>query len=85
MAPIYYFAAWADGGCLLGCEHQHQTVSAATACISSAGGYVIAIENGVLRALTDEEEAEFQNAMYGTSEKAQNERDLLLALILVFR
>jgi hypothetical protein len=60
---IYYFAAWTDSGCLLGCDHKHQTVSEAVACISCAGGYVIAVENRVLRALTDDEEAEFQRAL----------------------
>ena len=64
---LYYFAAWTDSGCLLGCPHEHNTVSAATACISCAGGYVVAVENSVLRALTDVEEADFQYAMYGLS------------------
>lgn len=62
MKSIYYFAAWTDSECLLGCDHEHQTITTAVACISCAGGYVIAVENGVLRALTDDEEAEFQRA-----------------------
>ena len=62
MNSIYYFAAWTDSGFLLGCDHEHQTVTDAVACISCAGGYVIAVENNVLRALTDEEEAECQCA-----------------------
>ena len=62
MKSIYYFAAWTDSECLLGCDHEHQTVTEAVACISCAGGYVIAVENKVLRALTDDEEAEFQRA-----------------------
>ena len=62
MNSIYYFAAWTNSECLLGCDHEHQTVTAAVACISCAGGYVIAVENGMLRALTDDEEAEFQRA-----------------------
>jgi hypothetical protein len=65
MSSIFYFSAWTDSGCLLGCDHEHQTVTSATACISCAGGYVIAVEKGVLRALTDAEEVEFQNAMFG--------------------
>jgi len=65
MGSTFYFSAWTDSGCLLGCDHEHQTVTSATACISCAGGYVIAVENGVLRALTDVEELEFQRAMYG--------------------
>jgi hypothetical protein len=83
MRSVCYFATWTDSGCVLGCEHQHQTVTAAAACISSAGGYVVAVENGVLRALTDEEEVEFQTAMYGGAEGAQDDCDFLLALILV--
>jgi hypothetical protein len=60
MNSTYYFAAWTDSGFLLGCDHEHQTVSEAAGCISSAGGYVIAVENRALRALTNDEEAEFQ-------------------------
>lgn len=60
MSSTYYFAAWTDSGCLLGCWHQHQTVSEAASCISYAGGYVIAVEDGVMRCTTAEEEAEFQ-------------------------
>ncbi len=59
---IYYLAAWTDSGCLRGCDHEHQTVLEAVACISCAGGYVIAVENKVYRALNDAEEAEFQAA-----------------------
>jgi hypothetical protein len=48
---LAYFAAWTDSGCLLGCcSHQHQTIASAAACIASAGGYVIAVEDGELRA-----------------------------------
>jgi hypothetical protein len=60
MTSLYYFAAWTDSGCLLGCAHEHGTISEAAACISSAGGYIVAVENGALRALTAEEE-ESQN------------------------
>jgi hypothetical protein len=66
MDNIYYFGAWTDSLCLLGCSHEHKTVLSAAACISTAGGYVVAVEKGVLRALTDAEEAEFQQAMYGS-------------------
>jgi hypothetical protein len=65
MNSIYYFAAWADSGFLLGCDHQHQTVIEAVDCKASvrhAGSYVVAVENGVERALTIDEEAEFQRA-----------------------
>jgi hypothetical protein len=67
MSSTFYFSAWTDSGCLLGCPHEHQTVTSAAACISCAGGYVIAVEKGVLRALTDVEEMEFQKAMYGST------------------
>lgn len=72
MSSIYYFSAWTDSGCLLGCEHEHETVTSAVACISCAGGYVLAVEKGVQRMLSDEEQAEFQTAMFGTkAETAQ--------------
>jgi hypothetical protein len=73
MKGIYYFAAFTDSSCIIGCSHKHRTVVAATACISSAGGYVIAVENEALRALTDAEEAEFQRAMYGGVEAEQRD------------
>src|ERR1017187_6893053 len=65
MNSIYYFAAWTDSGFLLGCDHEHQTVTEAVDCISSisnSGSYVVAVENNVLRGLTDDEEAGFQRA-----------------------
>jgi hypothetical protein len=49
---------------LLGCGHEHHTIASAAACISKPG-YVVAIENGRLRALNDAEEAEFQRAVHG--------------------
>ena len=67
MSSTFYFSAWTDSGCLLGCPHEHQTVTSAVACISCAGGYVIAVEKGGLRALTDLEEVEFKKAMYGST------------------
>ena len=74
---VFYFAACTDSGCLLGCDHQHETVISATACISHAGGYVVAVEVGEPRALTDEEEAEFQHAMYGLDTERQKARTIL--------
>ena len=65
MRSLYYFAAWTDSGCFMGCEHEHATVISAVACIASAGGYVIAVENSELRELNEKEEMEFQFAMYG--------------------
>ena len=70
---IYYLAAHADSsrGGIKACDHQHQTIYSATACISAASGYVVAVENGKERELTDSEERKFQTAMSGTSEEAQ--------------
>jgi hypothetical protein len=70
---IYYLAAHADSsrGGIKACDHQHRTIYSATACISAAGGYVVAVENGKERELTDSEEMKFQTAMHGTSEEAQ--------------
>ena len=62
----HYFAAWTDSGFLLGCDHEHQTIASAVACIPCAGGYVIAVEEGELHALNDSEVIEFQAAMYGS-------------------
>ena len=73
MSSIYYFSAWTDSGCFLGCEHEHSTVTSAVACISRAGGYVLAVEKGVQRTLNDREQAEFQTAMFGS--KAESARD----------
>jgi hypothetical protein len=64
---LHYFAAWTDSGCLLGCEHLHGSVISAANCISEAGGYVVAVQNGRLRALNDKEEKLFQLALHGTS------------------
>lgn len=68
MAARCYCAAWTDSGLLLGCDHQHLTVVAAVVCAQSTGasGYVVAMEDGVIRELNDSEEREFQLAMYGT-------------------
>jgi hypothetical protein len=66
MKDLYYFAAWTDCGCLCGCNHQHNTVASAVACSApGAAGYVVAVERGQLRSLTEEEEIEFQRTNYG--------------------
>jgi hypothetical protein len=61
---IYYSAAWTECGCLIGCRHPHRTVGEAVACIQTAGGYVVAVEAGVMRSLTAKEEADFQWAIH---------------------
>jgi hypothetical protein len=64
MKSIYYSAAWTDSGFFLACSHEHKTIVQADSCISCAGGYVVAVENGVVRSLTPEEEAEWQCVHY---------------------
>lgn len=85
MAALYYFAAWADSGCPLGCDHEHPTVVSAVVCAqsASAGAYVIAVERRELRELNDSEEQEFQLAMYGAkTEKPKLARFELLKPVL---
>jgi len=48
-------------------------MSPSTVCISTAGGYVVAVEGNRLLALNDAKEAEFQQAMYGSIEPVQLE------------
>jgi hypothetical protein len=64
MKSTYYPAAWTDSGFFLGCPHEHETIVEADSCIPCAGGYVVGVENGVMRSLTAEEEAEFQRVHY---------------------
>ena len=78
---LSYFAAWTDSGCLFGCSHQHQTIASAVPCIASAGGYVIAVEDGELRELTSKEEAEFQNAIYGVQTQEQRRRANVIPML----
>jgi hypothetical protein len=60
---MHYYAAWTDSHCLIGCWHEHKSVAEAVPCIENAGGYVVAVENGLDRCLTPQEEAEFQLAL----------------------
>jgi hypothetical protein len=71
MKNIYYRTAYTEGECLIACNHEHQTVIAATACIAATGGYVVGVEDGAIRTLTDAEETEFQNAMCGSKVEFQ--------------
>lgn len=48
------------------CSHAHTTVISAVACITSAGDYILAQEDGVFRALNTREQAEYRYAIYGT-------------------
>ncbi len=80
MENVQYRAAYSEGECLIACDHEHHTVIAATACIASIGGYVVAVADGAMRALTEAEEAEFQNAMCGNKvDPQQNAAYHLLA------
>jgi hypothetical protein len=63
MKSTYYSAAWTDSGCLLSCGHEHETLVEAASCIPCARGYVVGIENGVMRSLRTEEESEFQSVI----------------------
>jgi hypothetical protein len=78
---LSYFAAWTDSGCLLGCSHQHQTIASAVPCIASAGGYVIAVEDGEWRELTSKEEAEFRYAIYGVQTQEQRRRATVIPML----
>jgi hypothetical protein len=64
MATTYHRAECTDGGLRL-CSHTHATLVSAVACISSAGEYIVARENGVFRALTNVELVEYEYAIYG--------------------
>ncbi len=65
MNRIHYLAAYTDGGCVVRCPHRHSTVHAAAACISAAGGYVVAVQNERMRELNRREEEQYEKAMYG--------------------
>ena len=72
-ALSHYIAAWTDSCCLLGCDHQHATVTSAAACASYPGSYVIAVDKqGNCRELNSGEELEFRNATYGPQPRAGN-------------
>jgi hypothetical protein len=71
MTSIYYSAAWTEGGCFVSCWHEHETVEDAASCISCAGGYVVAVENGVMCSLTSAEESEFQCTVLSDSTEDQ--------------
>jgi len=66
MNSTHYSAAWTDSGFFFDCSHKHKTIAKADSCIPCAGGYVVAVENGVMRCLTTEEEGEFQRMHYAS-------------------
>jgi hypothetical protein len=67
MKPTCYSAACTDSGFLLGCGHEHETIGDAATCIKCAGGYVVGVENGVMRSLSPKEESEFQSIIRDSS------------------
>src|SRR5215469_1772743 len=64
MASIHYLAAWTECGCLLTCDDHHSSIGEAFGCVRCAGGYVVAAEEGAMRSLTPQEEAEFQSIVH---------------------
>ncbi len=64
MATTYHRAQCTDGALCL-CSHAHATLVSAVACISAAGEYILAQEDGVFRALTNVEQVEYKHAIYG--------------------
>jgi hypothetical protein len=71
MGKRYFVAVYTDSGRLIGCDHKHPNLATATACISQAGGYVVAARRGKFLALTESEEAQFRVTMYGHAEPAR--------------
>jgi hypothetical protein len=59
----YYTTVWTDSHCMIGCWHEHAAIEEAMACMPCAGGYVVAVEDGVMRALTPEEDARFESLL----------------------
>jgi hypothetical protein len=55
--PRYYEAAWSDSSCYCRCFHTHPTLIEAAKCgASHPGFYVIAVETGEARELTEDED-----------------------------
>lgn len=72
MSKRYFVAVYTDcDSCVVGCEHKHQNVTTAAACISAPGGYVVAVRRRKFLPLTNAEESEFQKAMHGRREEKE--------------
>jgi len=65
MGQRHFVAVYTDSGCILSCDHKHQNITTAAACISQPGGYLVAVRRRKYLPLTETEEAEFQRAMFG--------------------
>jgi hypothetical protein len=83
MDYLYYVAAWTDSDCLCCCEHEHQNVACAVACINTCGGFVLAFEGAQMRGLTQKEMTEFDHTMFGKPQ-ARKERQPTGLLSLLF-
>jgi hypothetical protein len=66
MGKRHFVAVHTDSGCLVACGHKHQNVATATACVSQPGGYVVAVRRRKYLPLTEAEDAEFQQLMFGS-------------------
>ncbi len=56
-SPVHYEAAWTDSWAYCQCFHPHQTIIEAAQCgLKQPGFYVVAVEAGVSRELTAEED-----------------------------
>lgn len=83
MSKRHYVAVSTDSGVLLGCVHNHKTILSAVACISEPGGYVVAVRRRKYLPLTNAEDAEFQQLMYGHEELMKRDNPRLDVLVRV--
>jgi hypothetical protein len=78
MGKRHFVAVYTDSGFMLGCDHKHQNIMTAAACISQPGGYVVAVQRRKYFPLTEIEEAEFQSAMFGREDLKGSAPDVSL-------
>jgi hypothetical protein len=70
--PVHYEAAWSDSSCYC-CFHAHPTLIEAAKCgAPQPGFYVIAIESGVTRGLTADEDKVVNAFRFGTLADSAN-------------
>jgi hypothetical protein len=64
---VHYEAAWTDSGCHRRCGHAHQTLIDAANCAmpQGAGWYVFALEDGMPRQLTEDEDGIVNRFRFG--------------------
>jgi hypothetical protein len=80
MGKRHFVAVHTDSGCIFGCDHKHQNVTTATACISQPGGYIVAVRRRKYLPLSELEETEFQKAMFGREETPEQASDAAMLL-----